>query len=441
AEQYSREVMARVGDTSAYTASEASEAVPDEMHRSPAWAAPRTSDMDEQELTESSPRLNSSASLSWQNQTLMRNSRGVEQLFYVVTGAPPSVAQAGDESYAVFELRVRNSNSIYNHQDVVTKARLLQVLRGRRFATAYPDPASGSGWSARRQPDLEDESSRIIPVRFPRDALMRAYDADYPMARVEIEYHWREYGESRQRHYNRTGQDFVLVAPVEFMLGSKTVIRELRLDSPTRHKNDYWIPVSGVNFGPSIREPITVSYAVRTELSRGQDRSDSQSRRRGTTTTNTHTTSNTFSAQLSTGASQESSAQASVEILEVGVKRMFQMGATLGYSRTTTDTRSSAVAEEFANSITLSSSYRSSQSTNAQATLRISPPATSGPTSSRGGPPSGSSSIGVYLYPIVVFYDVPYVRFSGINRHGQATRRSEDRVAVPFIREWRLVAD
>ncbi len=441
AENYRREVMARVGELTPLTASESLDEAYASGTEDEDAVAPTTPAEGVASLAEGGPRLDGSARLTWQDLARMPNARGVDQLFYVVTGAPPSRARAGDESHAVFNLRVRNTNSVYNHVDVVTKTRLLQILRGRRFRTAYPDPARGAGWSVRRQPELPDESSRVIPVRFPRDALLRAYDSDYPMARVELEYHWRELGESRQRHYNRTGLDFVLVAPIEYLISQRQRISELRLDSPTRHKDDFWIPVGGVDFGPSIREPVTVSYSVRSELSRGAERGETSSRRTSQSRTQSSTSSNTFSASLTAGASQEASAGASVEILELGLKRMFQIGATIGYSRTTTDTSSSTAASEFARSIALSTSYRSSQSTSSQVTLTISPPPTLGPEPSGGQSPGRSTSVGLYLYPIVVYHDVPYVRFGGVNRLGQATTRAAGRVIVPFVREWRLVAD
>jgi hypothetical protein len=52
----------------------------------------------------------------------------------------------------------------------------------------------------------------------------------------------------------------------------------------------------------------------------------------------------------------------------------------------------------------------------------------------------GIGSVGVYLYPLVAFFEVPYVRFEGVNAMGQATRRTEGRVAVPFVTEWGLTS-
>ena len=281
-----------------------------------------------------------------------------------------------------------------------------------------------------------------MPVLFPRSALIEAYNSDSPGTRVELEYHWRETWEDAQEHYNRTGLDFVLVAPYEFMLSQKTFVETKRFDSPGRDKNDYWIPVSRVDFGPSIRQPVTVRYNVTSTLSRSGERRESTSSSQSRSTTRSSSSSNTFSATLSGEMGRENSASASIDILTLGIKEMFKVGGSITSSNTTTSTRSSTVASEFAQSLILSSAYRAAQSVASSTTITLSPPTSFGPGGTGSGGTGGSrSSVGVYLYPIVVYYRVPYMRFHGINRFGQVTRRDEGHVHVPYIREWGLIAD
>ena len=120
-------------------------------------------------LQEAGPRLDTSAQLTWVDLTRVADSRGAQSVFYMVTGAPRSVAQPGDEGKAVFHLRVRNTNSVYNHQDVTTKTRLLDVLPARQFREVRP-------WSRHRGDELEDESSRVIKYTYDRQALFDAYN-------------------------------------------------------------------------------------------------------------------------------------------------------------------------------------------------------------------------------------------------------------------------
>lgn len=161
-------------------------------------------------------------------------------------------------------------------------------------------------------------------------------------------------------------------------------------------------------------------------------------------TTSSSTVSNTFSSQLNGEVSQGGSAKATIGVLELGVQKMFKLGASLGYSRTRTDTSSTTVAREFTRSLMLSRSYATSQAVTNRTTLTVSPPEVPQPRGTGGRQSSvrgvGSGSVGVYLYPLVAFFEVPFVRFEGVNAMGQATRRIDGRVAVPFVTEWRLTS-
>ena len=387
------------------------------------------------------PRLDSAAELTWQDLTRTSDSAGQQQLFVLVTGAPAGVALAGGEGRAIFHLRVRNKNSVYNHKNVVTKYRLLDILPNRQFNEVLP-------WRRFNGPDLEDESSRVIKISIDGRTLREAYDPDSPLARLEVEYHWRETFEDHQEHINRTGLDFAIVAPIEYLFGRKTRLsqRDIELKDPVLHKDDYWIalPGGGVNFSADVRQPVTVQLDVSTLV--GSATTAQQGASTSTTSTRTQSTSNsrTFSLQLNGEVSGGGSAKASIDIFELGLERMFKLGGSMGYSRTTTDTSTTAVAREFSRSLSLSRAYSTSQAVATKTTITVSPPEVPEPGGTGGArrnPParsSGIGSVGVYLYPLVAFFEVPFVRFDGANRMGQATRRSAGSVAVPFVTAWRL---
>jgi len=442
ARRYRDAVMARVGGLDPFIEDLRDPgSAPEELFApvaQPALGAswPRTDAVREPETPPSEarpPRLDRSAELEWEDLHRIPDSRGGQQVFYLITGAPPGQAPVGFEGWARFPLRVRNTNSVFNHQDVVTRTRLLDILSGRQFREVMP-------WTTRRRPELADESSHVLPVDIRPEILAAAYNSDSPLTRLEVEYHWREAGERSQRHYNRVGLDFALVAPIEFLLSRRRRLHpdDIELKDPAQHKNDYWIPILPlVNFTPDIRDPFTFQLEVSTSVTRsaaltrtttvGQSRSD----------TRTRTVSDTFSMGVSGELSRGGSASASIEILELGLQQMFKLGASLGYSRTRTDTSSTTVAREFSQSLSISQSYSATQAATRRITITVSPPDTPGPmgTGSRSGG-ARATSVGVYLYPVVAFFEVPYVRFDGVNSYGQATRRTSGTVAVPFVTMW-----
>lgn len=396
----------------------------------------------------SGPSLDRSARLEWIDLTRIAGSTGERQVFYVLTGAPPGTPTAvGDEGKAIFHLRVSNTNSVYNHQDVTIKHRVLDVQPRRQFREVVP-------WTSRRGSELEDESSRTLSFSLAPSTLEDAYDSDSPLTRLEVEYHWREAGESRQAHYNRTGLDFVLVAPIEFMLRDRRRLHHdaIELNDPQLYKDDFWIPVTGVEFTEDIRTPFTFELQVTSSVTRQAAQEQRTSTSRTTSATTAHTVSNTFSMQLSGELGQTGSASANIEIFELGLQQMFKLGASLGYSRTATDTSSSTVASEFSRSLAMSRSYAASQAVSARTTITVSPPDGStttmtGPTGTGGGRTTSQSSraprrisVGVYLYPLVTFFEVDYVRFDRVNRYGQATRRTTGTVVVPYVTGWRLTS-
>jgi hypothetical protein len=378
------------------------------------------------------PSLDRSARLEWEDQTRVPDSHGDPQVFYVVTGAPAGRAAAGDEGKAIFHLRVHNTNSVYNHQDVVTKVRLLSAGPNRQFREVMP-------WKSERGSELEDESSRVIKLSLLPRTLAAAYDSDAPLSRIELEYHWREAGESRARHYNRTGLDFMLMAPIEFLLSQRRRIsKDVLLNDPAAHKADYWIPLGGVEFTPNLREPITVTVEVTSTVR--QEASADRTTTAGTSQSKTqsHTSSNTFNLQLTGEASESRSGKAEVGIFELGLTQLIKLGASLGYSRSTTNTSSTTTAREFSQSLRLSRTYAATQATTSRFSFQISPATATAPTGTgtRGHKRTGAS-VGAYIYPVVVYHEVPFVRYANINRFGQATSRQAGTVTLPFITEWR----
>jgi subtilisin family serine protease len=433
ARAYRDAVMARVGSPNPYAAESVNS-------RPNGYADENAFALAPSRWQEDAPDRDRSAEFTWEDLTRVPDSNGQPQLFYVVTGAPASVAQAGDEGKAIFNLRVRNTNTVYNHKDVITRQRLLDVLPNRQFREVMP-------WNRSSAPDLEDESSRVIKLSLHNQTLLAAYNPDSPMTRLEVEYHWRETFENSQEHYNQTGLDFFLVAPIEYLLSRKQRLstRDIELNDPARYKADYWIPITGVDFTPDIRHPVTIQLDVTASV--GSTATGQQTIGSGQTrsTTRSSTTSNTFNLQLSGEVSQGGSANAKIEVLELGVQEMFKLGASLGYSHTRTDTSATTVAREFTRSLMLSRTYATSQAVTTRTTLTVSPPEVpqprgTGSRSGQGAPSVGIGSVGVYLYPLVAFFEVPYVRFEGVNAMGQATRRSEGKVAVPFVTEWRLTS-
>jgi hypothetical protein len=358
-------------------------------------------------------------------------------LYYVATGAPASRAAAGDEGKAVFHLRVTNTNAKYNHKSVVIKWRLLDVQPNRQMREVVP-------WQSIQTERLEDESSRVAKLTLARETLRAAYNPDYPLTRLEVEYHWRERFVTRgDTHYNRTGLDFWLMAPIEYLFGRRKQLStsDVPLNDAAKHKDRFWIPLNGVEFTAELSQPVTFQLELSTALRQDATAAKTATKSTSKSTTTTETTAKTFSLSVSGEASQGSTVSGKVAVLDVGLQEMFKIGGSLGYSKTTTDTTSTTVAREFAEALTYSKSYGQTVSSTSRLTVTVSPPQEPVPRGTGDKPGktvSGKGGVGLYLYPMVAFYEVPYVRFEGVNELGQATRRTEGTVVVPFITGWRL---
>jgi hypothetical protein len=442
AERYRDEVLARVGRTEALVVEGANDSPARHWGDAGGFSGTTMDDVvfgNEDLVIETAPSLDTSARLTWSDLTRVADSRGNPQVFYVVTGAPNRLAAVGHAAHAVFHLEVENTNSVYNHQDVTTKNRVMHInSSGVQHVVR--------NWSSARGSELEDQSSRVITLALSPTTLASAYNSDEPLTRLELEYHWRETFESSQVHFNRTGLTFALVAPIEFMLGRQRRLHsgEIELKEP-QHRDDYWIPIGPpVNFTQDITTPYQFQLQVTTTI--GSDlrleRTDTTTRSRSTS--DSRTTSGTFSFEINGETSRGASAQANVGVLELGLTNLFKLGASLGYSRTRTDTSTTTEAREFSRALGLSQGYSRSQSTMTSTTVTVQPPAPPEPIGPSGtGSPTRrvpstrrDISVGVYLYPRVAFFEVPYVRFGGINALGQATSRTEGIVAIPRIVSW-----
>ena len=390
----------------------------------------------ETDLAEAGTELSNAAVLSWEDMTRIPGAGGTKRLYYVVTGAPKSKAVAGDEGKAIFNLRVRNTNAKYNHQGVVIKWRVVK-FDSNRVARVV------SAWQKFRGSDLEDESSRIIKMSLNRSTLRAAYDSDEPLTRLEVEYHWRErFFTAGDPYYNKTGIDFWLMSPIEFLLSRKTRAGpDIPLNDRAKHKDKFWIPLSGVEFTPELKENVTFQLEVSTQLREESTAEKTTAKKTTTTVTQATTTENTFSAQLNGEISKGSTLSAKVDIFELGLSEMFKLGGSIGYQRKTTDMTSTAVAREFSESLRLSKTYGQTIGTTLRTTVTMSRPEVPVPRgtgSKEPKPVQGYGGVGLYLYPVIAFFDVPYVRYGDVNRFGQATTRVEGSVLVPFVTGWRI---
>lgn len=385
------------------------------------------------------PALDRSAVLEWVDLTRVTEPGGARQVVYVVTGAPVAKAAVGDAAKAILHLRVRNTNSVYNHQDVVTKQRLLRADSQGRFREVFP-------WIRSLGEDLEDESSRTIRLAVTSEHLLQAYylesapawEPDSFAARYEVEYHWREAGETRQRHYNRTGLDFMLVAPIEFLMDQRKRVtqRDIPMNDPAKHRDDYWIRLGGVEFTPELTEPVSWQIQISSTVHRDAGQEESKTAGKSTSKTHSHTSSNTFSAQISGELSAGGNGKATIEVLELGLQAMMKVGTTLGYSHTTTDTTSGTVVREFSQSLKLSRSYGVASALTVTKSGKIDPPKVEPPRRGGKAPAAASKIVRLYAYPMIAFFEVPYVRYTDIDRLGQATRRTEGTVTLPMVTDW-----
>lgn len=384
--------------------------------------------------------LDTSAQLEWEDLTRIPGGQGNPRLYYVVTGAPSGIADPGYEGSALFNLRVRNTNSVYNHQDVRLFYRVLDVLPDRQFRQVHPE---GKQWIIKRYPELEDESSRPMPIQLTRKTLLAAYNSESPRTRLEVEYRWRESGESHWPHVNRTGLDFMLMAPVEFMFSQKKRLtpKDIKFNDLETHRDDYWISIGGVEFTPELRKDMTLELEVSHSVSQQAEVEQTTSSGASVSKTRGTETSNSFTSQVSGELTQGGSIKATVKAVEIGLEKMIKLGVSYGFTHTTTRTQSETFVRESARSLRLSRAYVDSQTFTRRQTVTISPPIDSEPTRTgrkKQQPGSGEKLVRAYLYPTVAYFEVPYVRYSGVNKFGQATRRSEGVTIVPSVTGWVL---
>ncbi|CUH82547.1 hypothetical protein [Tropicibacter naphthalenivorans] len=382
------------------------------------------------------------ARLSWVDITRIPNSNGVQQVFYRLDGAPEIGVKPGNESHAIFNLKVENTNSVYNHSNVETRVRLFKIHRGRELEQVYPAPDASPSWNVARQSDLEDESSAIIPIRFPRHILQKAYAPDYPMARIEVEYRWREVNQFGGRyHAARTGLDFVLVAPDEFMFQErKHVTRvdfsKLPATGGDEIKRKFWVPLRSMQFNRYIQGGDQVQLTISSSVTRTASAAASSSSTQGSSQTSGTSTTSGFSSTTSVKQTQEASLKADVKIGELGVKGMMEHGLSMTHSFSRTNSRSRTVSRSLARSITNAQSYATANALTFRSSFTYGPPPAVG---TRRTGQDRDISLGVSLAPIVDYYEVPSVHFDKVNQYGQVTRRRESTTLVPYVVKWRTI--
>jgi hypothetical protein len=349
------------------------------------------------------PSLSNAARMEWQDLTMVRGSDGQNHLYYFATGGPEGVP-------ATFNLKVTNTNSHYNFENTVLKVRLSKKLSDGSFRT-IPLRGQTGEYKVMRSQEIEDETSRVIPIQIERQTLIEAYkaDPDSPFTRLEVEFHWTEGSISPSYHYNRHSLAFFLVQPFEFLFNTKRLARRVALNDPQHRK--YWTGIWEKEFSAADRTPLTVVTTIQTSISEsGTDE-----------ITMTRSTTETRSVQRGVENTYSSTSKASFgaeDVVKIGLEQQESVSVKTSISW------SESIARQFSESLRSSRTFTQSFTKTLQVTSQISPAA------------AGKIKT-LYVYPIFDLYKVRLVRFEGPNRLGQATRRTEfDDVPVLLFSHW-----
>ncbi|MEX2540728.1 MAG: S8 family peptidase [Trueperaceae bacterium] len=336
------------------------------------------------------PTINGAATLEWRDLTLVPGSDNRPHLYYLVTGAP-------EGTEAVFPLRISN-NSQTRFDATWLKLRFSSAVGSgpqRRFVTVPLDNQQGEylRWSS---DPLRAGEHRDLSLKLKRQTLERAYqtDPDNPLARLEVEFHWRQgIGGSRRYHFTRRTLAFYLVHPLEMLYSStRRFERQVRFNDP-RHIL-YWHSIYGHEFSRSNTSPIKVAFSAST--------SEADERTGEVTISG--------SKSLTVGSSRTDTVKVE-EKFKLGIDKVVQLGFEVGASATHSVTQSRSLTEQMTHAARRSASYRRefSRSLNVEATLAA--------------PPGRIETL--YAYPVFGLNRLTVVRFSGPNRLGQATARQE----------------
>jgi subtilisin family serine protease len=347
---------------------------------------------------EESSRRSGNARLEWTDLTQIRGGDGRDHLYYLVSG--PS---GGGPSK--MKLKVTNTNRVHNHRNPSLKVRLRARVGPDQYTVVPLEGQGSQPWkSISDVRELEDESSRVVELHLDGATRWRAYDADQPLRRLDVEYHWYEGGlGSYSAHYASTSLGFYLVGPVELLLRRKRLVEERALDDASAHA-EYWRPLWANS------DPRPVQYSLSMQASMSDARTGQVS-----VTSNTTLTQGTERSEQVTNTSELS--------VGFGIEKMFTLGQKLGTSVTSGVRWNESVARSFTTMASRSRTFTQGHTETFQVSGQI-------PAAPRGRRQS------LYAYPIVGVYEVPVVLYGRPNALGQATQRRTDRVPVVWLRGW-----
>ncbi|WP_236836427.1 hypothetical protein, partial [Blastococcus sp. KM273129] len=348
------------------------------------------------DLGESS-RRSGAARLEWVDLTQIRGGDGREHLYHLVSGP----AGGGPSK---FRLKVTNTNSVLNFRNPSLKVRL-RARTGPEQYTVVPLEGQGDQpWKTIASSELADETSRVVELYLDGATRWRAYDADDPLRRLDVEYHWYEGGlGSYSAHYASTSLGFYLVGPVELMLRGKRLVEERALDDASVHA-EYW----RLLWANSDPRPVQYSLSMQASVSDAR----------------TGQVSVTSSTTLTRGTERSEQVTSTSELsVGFGIEKMFTLGQKLGTSVTSGIRWNESVARSFTTMASRSRTFTQGHAETFQVSGQI-------PAAPRGRRQS------LYAYPVVGVYEVPVVLYGRPNELGQATQRRTDRVPVAWLRGW-----
>lgn len=335
----------------------------------------------------SPPTSNDAVHLEWTNLHLTPGSDGGNHLYYLVTGGP-------EGSPARFNLRITNTGEDWL-KDTWIKLRLSSRHEDGLYETIALAGQGNEEFKRWQSEDLSKGDQRDVPLLIDTETLQRAYDADSPLTRLEVEFHWRrDLNGGRSYHYNRHVLSFYLVRPVEFLIDSGRFQGELRLNED-RHEQT-WLPIYEKHFSTGDSSAVEISSKIKSGLTWTQHGEASFTARASETREEGRSGSVESREQFSFGID---------EVIQLGIES--ETTESQGWSLNRSETR------EFARSVSHSRTFARSYERERVVTSVIQP-----------GTPGETRTL--YVYPVFRRYLVDVVRFSGPNSLGQATNRVQN---------------
>ncbi|SDJ51494.1 S8 family serine peptidase [Microbulbifer yueqingensis] len=355
-------------------------------------------------LAEDRPTRSRQAEISFTNLQTVTGSDGRPHVYVLTTGD-------SQRQQVTFRLRIRNKNRVYNMEQAQLKLRFSTMRAGRIWHTIpLAGQGAGSDYLVVDTESITDESSVTKSIQIAASRLRQAYDSEYPLARLEVEFHWRE-GLSGSYYYNRNAVSFYLVNPVEFMFRTGEQQRNLYTDS--RNHRKYWLPVWTKTFSDTDRSAVQVQSSISTSVSRSSSFGIEYSYRAAE--------ANERSDTVAAGTEQTSGGS-----LSFGVDDIVELGVSSesSYSTSTSRTISRSFTREVAMSLQRSDTFTEALNTTKQVTMSVDPA------------PAGQRRT-LYVYPVFQRRRVDLVQFTGVNGDGMATgRRVTRRFPVLIFDQW-----